>query len=130
MNTASLDRVKVALLRELEVTFQSHFHQHLSEVVTDLRVHNIEGPGLKKVDEVLSVIQSSGILQLMSGEQFVSLRSAIDRLNSGRYGLCLRCGRKIPLSQLESTPTAQFCPRCRAGSSARNAHPRRRVKHT
>ncbi len=117
MNTASLDRVKVALLRELEVTFQAHFHQHLAEVITDLRVHNVEWSGVAKPDEILSAIRSSGILQLMSGPEFVSLRGALERLSSGNYGICLRCGRNIALHELESSPTTQLCSRCRPVST-------------
>jgi len=128
MKTASLDRVKVALLRELEVTFQSHFHQHLTEVITDLRIHNIEGSGVGKIDEVLSVIRSSGILQLMGGPEFASFCGAIDRVTKGEFGMCSRCGRDIALQELEAKPTVQVCSRCRAGSrlAKRRAQPRAR----
>ena len=128
MKTASLDRVKVALLRELEVTFQSHFHQHLTEVITDLRVHNIEQSGVAKADEIFSVIRSSGILQLMGGAEFVSLRTAIERLSTDDYGLCVRCGRKIALPELEMRPTTQFCSRCRAGSGLQKGRSRPKLR--
>lgn len=126
MSTASLNRVKVALLRELELTFQSRFHQHLSEVITDLRVHNIERSGEAKSDEALSVIQSSGILQLMSGPELGPLRSALERLRTGDFGICLRCGRKIALHELEHRPTKQMCSRCQPAAKAPRvrAHPR------
>lgn len=118
MDTASLNRVKVALLRELEVTFQSRFHQHLAEVITDLKVHNIERSGEAKADEALTVIQSSGILHLMSGPELAPLRSALERLRSGDYGTCTRCGRRIALQELEQRPTTQMCSRCQPHSEA------------
>jgi len=118
MNTESLNRVKIALLRELEVTFQSRFHQHLAEVISDLKVHNIERSGGAKADEVLSVIQSSGILHLMSGPELGPLRSALERLQTGDYGICARCGRKIALTELEQSPTMQMCSRCQPVSKA------------
>ena len=128
MNTASLDRVKVALLRELEVTFQSHFHQHLNEVVTDLRVHNIERSGVAKADEVFSVIRTSGILQLMGGEDLVALRLAIERLGTGEYGRCVRCGRTIALHELETSPTIQHCSRCRMAPRIQKGRARPRMR--
>jgi|WetSurSiteA1Bulk_404760.scaffolds.fasta_scaffold24857_3 hypothetical protein len=130
MNTASLDRVKVALLRELEVTFQSYFHQHLTEVITDLRIHNVERPGVARTDEILSVIRSSGILQLMGGPELVTLRSAIERLSTGEYGLCVRCGRGIALHELEARPTTQYCSRCREVSRMHKGHSRPKMRHS
>jgi len=129
MNTASLNRVKVALLRELEVTFQSRFHQHLAEVITDLRVHNIERSGAAKTDEALSVIQSSGILHLMSGPELGPLRSALERLRTGDYGICARCGRKIALHELEQRPTMQMCSRCQPVSKAPSVRENPRTPH-
>ena len=126
MNPASLNRVKVALLRELEVTFQSRFHQHLAEVITDLRLHNIELSGEAKTDAALSVIQSSGILHLMSGPELGPLRGALERLRTGDFGLCARCGRKIALHELEQRPTMQMCSRCQPAAKAPRvrAHPK------
>lgn len=130
MNTASLNRVKVALLRELEVTFQSRFHQHLTEVITDLRVHNIERSGEAKTDEALSVIQSSGILHLMGGPELGPLRSALERLRAGDYGICARCGRKISLSELEERPTMQMCSRCQPISKRPRLRTRPKTPHS
>lgn len=129
MNTASLNRVKVALLRELEFTFQSRFHQHLTEVITDLRVHNIEPSGAAQADEALSVIHSSGILHLMSGPELGPLRSALERLRTGDYGICARCGRRIALHELEQRPTMQMCSHCQPVSKAPGVRPRSKTSH-
>jgi RNA polymerase-binding transcription factor DksA len=58
----------------------------------------------------------------------VSLRDAIDRLRIGKIGICVYCGRRIPLHELETRPTTQVCPRCRPGSRARKARPQPRMR--
>jgi Prokaryotic dksA/traR C4-type zinc finger len=45
------------------------------------------------------------------------LDDALDRLMSGSYGYCSRCGRAIDDSQLEIDPAAALCHECRRGSA-------------
>jgi len=40
------------------------------------------------------------------------IEAAIDRIGDGSYGLCERCGVKIPKSRLEAIPYAALCVRC------------------
>ncbi|MFN0171015.1 MAG: TraR/DksA family transcriptional regulator [Bryobacteraceae bacterium] len=60
-----------------------------------------------------------------SHEEFISLRlngmeysqlrqiqEALDRIQSGDFGLCLSCERPIPPKRLEAIPWAKYCVRC------------------
>jgi RNA polymerase-binding transcription factor DksA len=38
--------------------------------------------------------------------------AAIGRLESGGYGICVRCGMEIPEARLAATPTVQTCIAC------------------
>ena len=40
--------------------------------------------------------------------------SALSRAKNGRYGLCMRCGKKIPEERLEAIPYALMCIDCRS----------------
>ncbi len=40
--------------------------------------------------------------------------SALSRLKNGRYGLCMRCGTKIPPERLEAKPYALMCIDCKS----------------
>ncbi|MDA3939550.1 MAG: TraR/DksA family transcriptional regulator [Spirochaetia bacterium] len=40
--------------------------------------------------------------------------SALSRVKNGRYGLCMRCGTKIPGERLEAIPYALMCISCRS----------------
>jgi len=61
----------------------------------------------------------------ISHEEFVSLRlnrldygqlrlvdEALDRLNSGDYGICLNCEQPIPPKRLAALPWARYCVPC------------------
>src|SRR4051794_26398692 len=42
---------------------------------------------------------------------------ALDRVMSGSYGYCSRCGRAIDSTQLENDPTSAYCHDCRRPES-------------
>lgn len=44
---------------------------------------------------------------------------AVRRIENGSYGLCLRCGQKIPKMRLKAIPHAELCVDCKAGGLLR-----------
>jgi len=40
------------------------------------------------------------------------LRSALDRIQDGSYGICLECGEEIAPRRLKAMPWAELCLRC------------------
>ena len=38
--------------------------------------------------------------------------AALARIDDGGYGICIRCGRPIPLGRLRARPTATMCVPC------------------
>ena len=66
----------------------------------------------------------------ISHEEFISLRrnlvqyeelrlveEALDRLNSGGYGVCQECEEPIAPKRLEAVPWARYCIRCQEGAA-------------
>src|SRR5208283_212522 len=64
-------------------------------------------------------------------DEFVSLRlnrldylqlrmieEALDRLNSGDYGICLACEEPIPAKRLKALPWARYCVACQESIGA------------
>ncbi len=45
-------------------------------------------------------------------QQVMRLQEAVDRLETGRYGLCDGCGKKIPKARIEFLPWATHCVPC------------------
>lgn len=46
--------------------------------------------------------------------------SALSRINNGRYGVCMRCGKKIKRERLEAIPYALMCIDCKNNDERRN----------
>ncbi len=42
----------------------------------------------------------------------VAIETALDRIEKGRYGICLNCGRMIDHDRLSVNPTAIYCLNC------------------
>ncbi len=57
------------------------------------------------------------ILEALNQKDLRKLRlidSALSRAKNGRYGLCMRCGTRIPEERLEAIPYALMCIDCRS----------------
>jgi RNA polymerase-binding transcription factor DksA len=46
--------------------------------------------------------------------------SALTRIIQGKYGLCMKCGKKIPQERLEAIPYALMCIECKTAEEKRN----------
>jgi len=112
MKGKELQRVKVALLSELDVTLQKCCHQRLKDVVNDLQIHYASIKPDSSPDEVFSVFLQSGVLRTMTAAPIVRMRESLERIRMGTFGLCAVCGRKISAAYLEKNPTATRCASC------------------
>ncbi len=105
--------VKEALLKELDQTFQRDFRQTLSEIMTELKIRNVAGQPTLTPDSIFSAIRQSRILDCKSSSAAIQIRAALERMNIGKFGLCVRCGRRILSSDLERNPLVEICSSCR-----------------
>lgn len=48
------------------------------------------------------------------------VRIALQNMESGEYGLCLRCGNEIPDRRLDAIPWAQYCVPCQEAHEKSN----------
>ena len=46
------------------------------------------------------------------------IRSALDRIEEGSYGLCERCEEPIPAKRLDALPWARLCVTCQSAAEA------------
>ena len=46
--------------------------------------------------------------------------SALTRIKQGKYGLCIKCGKKIPHERLDAIPYAIMCIECKTAEEKRN----------
>ena len=110
--------VKEALLKELDQTFQRDFRQTLAEIVTELKIRNAMKQSATTPESIFTAIQQSRILDSKSSSTVTNLRHALERLSVGKFGFCVRCGRRIPASELEREPLLETCASCRKSRSS------------
>jgi RNA polymerase-binding transcription factor DksA len=58
------------------------------------------------------------------GHEIAQLVDALDRMESGDYGLCAECGEPIGEERLLESPTVTLCPTCASAESWRPFAPR------
>jgi RNA polymerase-binding protein DksA len=46
--------------------------------------------------------------------------SALTRIQQGKYGLCVKCGKRIPQDRLDAIPYALMCIECKNAEERRN----------
>ncbi len=51
-------------------------------------------------------------LNRMDYEQLRQVEEALDRLESGDFGICQACGEPIPAKRLQAVPWAKYCVPC------------------
>lgn len=62
-------------------------------------------------------------LETLSSNDVKRLRlidSALSRIVNERYGLCMRCNKKIPQERLKAIPYALMCIECKSSDERRN----------
>jgi len=53
-------------------------------------------------------------LRSNSQDRLEQIDAAIERIDTGRYGICARCGKEIAPERLEALPYAIYCITCQA----------------
>ena len=53
-------------------------------------------------------------LNAMDAKKLKAIEGALKRINEGKYGYCLQCGKKIPEGRLRALPSAVLCVECKA----------------
>lgn len=49
--------------------------------------------------------------------RFTELKTALELMKKGRYGVCERCNKDIPQARLELVPEARYCIECKKALS-------------
>lgn len=67
------------------------------------RLTRMEAIGEKGVNEAIL---------LKSKARLIRLENAINRIDAGTYGICIKCKKDIPTGRLEAVPEALICVSC------------------
>ena len=99
------------------------------EIITNLLASNedfkeiVEAMDPKDLADVASDDIDRKMIEAIGSQELKRLRmidSALTRIQQGKYGLCMKCGKKIPRERLEAIPYALMCIECKTAEEKRN----------
>jgi RNA polymerase-binding protein DksA len=99
------------------------------EIISNLIVNNkdfkeiVEGMDPKDLADVASDDIDRKMIEALGSQELKRLKlidSALTRIQQGKYGLCMKCGKKIPKDRLEAIPYALMCIDCKTADERRN----------
>jgi DNA-directed RNA polymerase subunit RPC12/RpoP len=100
------------LVRKLDFIFQRYFHQSMQEIAREFEIRGPLARLTQSPEQLLRTIHSSQILRMNTAQPVVEASEALDRFCRGRFGVCDRCGRRIPPEVLEEDLLTTTCPQC------------------
>jgi RNA polymerase-binding protein DksA len=100
-----------------------------TEILSNLVANNedfkeiVEGMDPKDLADIASDDIDRKMIEAIGSQELKRLRlidSALTRIKQGKYGLCMKCGKKIPKERLEAIPYALMCIECKTADERRN----------
>ena len=100
-----------------------------SEIIDNLVASNedfkeiVEGMDPKDLADIASDDIDRKMIEALGSQELKRLKlidSALTRIEQGKYGLCMKCSKKIPQDRLEAIPYALMCIECKTADERRN----------
>jgi RNA polymerase-binding protein DksA len=90
-------------------------NEDFKEIMEGLDPKDLVDSAADDIDrKMIEAIGSQGMKRLKL------IDSALTRIQQGKYGLCIRCGKRIPRDRLEAIPYALMCIDCKSAEERRN----------
>jgi RNA polymerase-binding protein DksA len=99
------------------------------EIISNLMAGNkdfreiMEDMDPKDMADIASDDIDRKMIEALGSQDLKRLRlidSALTRIEQGKYGLCMKCGKRIPRERLEAIPYALMCIECKTVDERRN----------
>jgi len=100
-----------------------------SELVENLVANNkdfkeiVEGIDPKDLADIASDDIDRKMIEALGSQELNRLKlidSALARIRQGKYGICIKCDKRIPQKRLEAIPYALMCIECKSEEERRN----------
>jgi RNA polymerase-binding protein DksA len=117
----------------MEQTFIDRMEKSLTELKTEnignLMTNSedfkeiVEGMDPKDLADIASDDIDRKMIEAIGSQELKRLKlidSALTRIQQGKYGLCIKCGKRIPQDRLEAIPYALMCIECKIAEERRN----------
>ena len=90
-------------------------NEDFKQIIEDMDPKDLVDVASDDIDR--KMIEAIGAQELKRLRQ---IESALSRIQQGKYGLCIKCGKKIPYERLEAIPYAIMCIECKTAEEKRN----------
>jgi DnaK suppressor protein len=117
MDKAFVEQMKANLLRQKEEIMKSLMSESddFNEIVKAMQPKDLADVAADDIDRnTLETLSSNDVKRLRL------IDSALSRIENERYGLCMRCNKKIPKERLEAIPYALMCIDCKSTDERKN----------
>jgi DnaK suppressor protein len=117
MDKEFVDRMNQKLLTQKETILRNLIaeNQDFEALIKDLDPKDLADVAADDIDrKTLEALSSQDIKRLRL------IDSAISRIHNDRYGVCMKCNKKIPRERLEAIPYALMCIDCQSTDERRN----------
>ncbi|MBO3737211.1 TraR/DksA family transcriptional regulator [Actinoplanes flavus] len=113
-SAAETEEIRAALVARRD-ELQAEYDQALSEITELQRERLADSAGDDQADTGTKTFEREQEITLANNllERITQVERAIDRLGSGNYGWCERCGTQIPVERLAAFPSATLCVSCK-----------------
>lgn len=100
-----------------------------NEIISNLIAGNadfkeiVEGMDPKDFADIASDDIDRKMIEAIGTQDLKRLKlidSAMTRISQGKYGMCIKCGKRIPQDRLEAIPYALMCIECKSAEERRN----------
>ncbi len=82
--------------------------EDFKNIVEDIDPKDLADIAADDIDR--KTLQALGVQEM---KRLQLIDSALARIENGRYGICMKCGKKIPKERLEAIPYALLCVECK-----------------
>ena len=117
MEQAFIDEMQAELIGQKEKILKS-LADHHSEYK---KIVESGEPG-DEVDIASDVIDGALLESLgaQDANRLTMINNALERIKQGKYGICLKCHKEIPVERLKAIPYAFMCIACKSADERRN----------
>ena len=99
--------------RNILETQKTTFQQRLDQETKALQAYSDPNPDfLDAATKIVVQEQRTGWISYLKGRQN-QIEAALRRLETGKFGICSRCGKEIEIDRLRAKPYARYCVRCK-----------------
>jgi DnaK suppressor protein len=112
------------LVRSSNATYREMLLEKRAEVLSGLgtKFDGLARMGRVADDDQAQFLNDESVslhLNILDYAQLRLIEEALDRLNSGDYGICLSCDQPIPPKRLQAVSWARYCVRCQETGAER-----------